>query len=76
MTTPFPSTSGAESEGSIPLYFKKVEHAVILFEGDEPQAPFYDDCSEAMRVVAMAGGGMVVSKVYAESEWVPHGLHT
>lgn len=76
MTTPFPLSSDPGSGPSIPIYLTKVQHAVILFEGDTPEPPFYDDCQEACRIVAMAGGGMVVSKMYAESDWFAHDLHT
>jgi hypothetical protein len=64
-----------QSRESFTLKYKGTKHAVVLFEGDTPEPPFYDDCREAGAVVAMAGGGMVVSKVVYESEWVIHEPH-
>lgn len=57
------------------LTLAKVEHAVLLSPGDEPQPPFYDDCREAWAVCAMAGTGMVVTRVTYESDWIPHAPH-
>lgn len=57
------------------LRLTKTEYAVILWPGDEPEPPFYDDCREAGAVVAFAGAGVVAMKGYYETDWLAHEPH-
>jgi hypothetical protein len=55
----------------------KEEHAVILWPDTPPEAPFYEDCNEALAVVELAGGGFVVSRAVYETPWMEHdAFHT